>query len=195
MTGAPSAAARTLPGGYQQFPGTPTMGQLGAFDALNKLALNKGAITSGKIRDVWTTPANQSDLPTLLTALSSLQTSLAGSLVGNCSNETNLAPPKYSACTPPPPPPTAHRVYAADWTTVVNEMLSEAYSAEQVVGHFSDVQTIQQKVFESQSGALPAIGNDLQLNGASGNPADFNAQAYFAGGAGSLRRSPVRYRD
>ena len=170
--------SRYLPGGYQQFPGTPTMGQLGAFDALNKLALNKGAITSGTIRDVWTTPANQSDLPTLLTTLSSLQTSLAGSLVGKCSNETNLAPPKYSACTPPA------GIGAADWTTVVNEALSEAYFAEQVVGHFSDVQTIQQKVFESQSGALPAIGNDLQLNGASGNTADFNAQAYFAGGAG-----------
>ena len=39
-------------------------------------------------------------------------------------------------------------------------------------------------MFESQSGALPAIGSDLQLNGASGNPADFSAEAYFAGGAG-----------
>ena len=124
-------------------------------------------------------------MPTLLTTLSSLQTKLAGPLVGNCSNETGLAPPTYSACTPPPPPPNgANGFTAADWTAVVNEMLSEAYSAEQVVGHFSDVQTIQQKVFESQSGALPAIGSDLQLNGASGNPADFNAQAYFAGGAG-----------
>jgi hypothetical protein len=169
--------SRYLPDGYPAFP---TAKQQAAFGALNKLALSNGAITSGVIRDVWTS-GNQSDPSTLSTTLSNLQTSLAGSLVGNCGSETNLAPPTYASCVPP----SGSRGFtAADWTVVVNEMLSEAYSAEQVLDHFSAVQTIQRSVFESQSGTLPAIGNDLQLAGAAGNTATFNLQSLFAGSTG-----------
>jgi hypothetical protein len=36
-------------------------------------------------------------------------------------------------------------------------------------------------VFESESGAMPAIGADLQLDAASGTPTDFDLQSFFAG--------------
>ena len=58
---------RYLPDGYQPFlteTGQPDTGKQNAFDTLNALALQKGAITSGKIRDVWTA-ANPPDKTTL----------------------------------------------------------------------------------------------------------------------------------
>jgi hypothetical protein len=173
---------RYLPGGYPDFPSRPCSagvtgpcGQQAAFGDLNDLALRKGAITSGHIRDVWT--MNTPDP----TTLSTLQNNLAGSLVGNCSNETNLSPPTYASCVPPS---ASSKYDASEWTAVVNEMLSEAYSAEQVVDQFNDLNTIRQAVFESESGSLPAIANDLQLAGAAGNTADFNLQGFFAGATG-----------
>ena len=115
------------------------------------------------------------------TTLATLQTNLAGPLVGNCSNETNLAPPTYATCDPPAASSTYN---ASDWTAVVNEMLSEAYDAEQVVDQFNDLNTIRQRIFESESGTLPAIANELQLAGAAGNTASFNLQGFFGGASG-----------
>ena len=171
---------RYLPGGYPAFPGagaTPGQdtGEAAAFDALNKLALNTGAITSGTIRGVWTTPTQS---PPDTTTLSDLQTDLASQTVANCTGETRFAPPTYASCVPPT------GISATDWTPVVNEVLSEAYDAEQVIDHFGDVETMRQGLFESETGSLPAIAADLQLNGAAGNPATFNLQGFFAGATG-----------
>ena len=153
---------RYLPEGYPGFPGTSTTGQQGAFNKLNDFALQKGAITSGKIRDVWT---GEPDFTTLATTLATLQTNLAGSLVGNCSNETRLAPPTYASCALPDDM-SGFTFTAGEWTAVVNEMISEAYYAGQVVGHFDELETIRQGVFESAAG----------------------------GAAGDRRRSPARRR-
>jgi hypothetical protein len=168
---------RYLPGGYPDFPGTPTTGQQGAFNKLNEVALNAKAITSGKIRDVWTV---ETVPDSLATTLATLQANLAGSLVGNCSNETSLAPPIYASCALPDDM-SGYTFTAADWKAVVNELLSEAYMAQQVVGHFGDLETIRQRVFEGQDGEMAAIGADLQLAAAAGNTTDFDLQSFFAG--------------
>ena len=174
---------RYLPDGYPAFPGastasgTPDTGQQAAFNALNALALQSGAITSGKIRDVWT-GENRPDPTT--PPFSTILPNLAGPSVGNCPSAgvTNLAPPTYASCIPP----TGTTGFtAAEWTTVVNQMLREAYFAQQVVGHFGDLETIRQSVFESESGSMPAIATDLQLAGAAGNTTEFDLQSFFGG--------------
>ena len=158
------------------YPAFSTPGRQAAFTALNALALQKRVITSGVIRDVWTTPTQS---PPALTTLSDLQTNLA--TAAGCTNETQFAPPTYGACVLPA---GSSGFTADDWTWVVNEVLGEAYDVEQVIGHFGDVETMRQGLFESESGALPAIAADLQLNGAAGNAASFNLQGFFAGATG-----------
>ena len=172
---------RYLPEGYQPFltdTGQPDTGKQNAFDALNALALQKGAITAGKLRDVWT-GATAPDR----TTLSELRDDLVKENVGNCpaGNQTTDAPPVYSACLPP----SGSTGYDADdWTAAVNEVLKEIYFAGQVLAHFNDVDTIRRGVFESETGALPAIGSDLQLAGAAGNTTSFDMQNFFAGTTG-----------
>jgi hypothetical protein len=158
---------RYLPEGYPAFPNA---GQTAAFNTLNN------SYPSGDIRGVWT-GVTVPDATTLQT----LQTNLAGHLLGNCdpNSQTKLEPPTYGSCTPPA---GNNPFTAADWTAVVNELLSEAYFAEQVVGHFGDLRTIAQGLFDSESGSLPAIANDLQ--GAAGNSASFDVQGLFAGSVG-----------
>ena len=168
---------RYLPGGYPDFPGTPTSGQQGAFNKLNDLALAKKAITTGKIRDLWT-GENAPDQNT--PPFSTILTNLAGSDVGNCTGETILAPPTYASCALPADM-TGYSFTAAEWTAVVNELLSEAYLAQQVVAHFGDLETIRQQVFEGQDGEMAAIGADLQLAAAAGNTTQFDLQSFFAG--------------
>ena len=169
---------RYLPGGYAAFP---TAGQQAAFAALNTQAAAKGAITGvTQIRQVWTT-GGEADPTTLIPTLSTLQSNLASPAVGNCSNETDLAPPTYGSCVPPA---GSSGFTAADWTAVVNEQLGETYSAQQVLDHFTDLRTIREGLFESQSGALPAIGNDLQLAGAAGTTANYDLQSMYAGAMG-----------
>jgi hypothetical protein len=168
---------RYLDNGYQAFPGTATTGQQGAFNKLNDLALARKAITAGKIRDLWT-GENRPD--PAIPPFSTILTNLAGPDVGNCSGETILAPPTYASCALPADM-TGYSFTAADWTAVVNELLREAYLAQEVVGHFDDLETIRQNVFEGQDGEMAAIGADLQLAAAAGNTTDFNLQSFFAG--------------
>ena len=183
-------------GGWERYlaEGYPSMCAAGqdscptqdAFDALNKLALAKGAIASGKIRDVWT-EENAPDPATLAATLVTLQTNLAGPTVGNCpaDGETNLAPPTYAACTPPAPPAGGTNTFgAAEWTTVVNEMLREAFFAEKVADHFADMKSMRQQLFISETPVLPAIKDDLQVAAADGNTATFNLQSFYAGTTG-----------
>ena len=171
---------RYMADGYPDFPGTATTGRKGAFAALNALALATRAITSGStIRDAWTmetVPAG------LASTLATLQVHLASSLVGNCTDQTKFAPPTYASCAlPAPADMTGYSFTAEEWTAVVNELISEAYFAEQVIDHFGDLETIRQSVFEFANGAMPAIGADLQLDAGSGTPTDFNLQSFFAG--------------
>ena len=168
---------RYLDNGYQAFPGTATTGQQGAFNKLNALALEKKAITTGKVRDVWT-GENRPDPTT--PPFSTILTNLAGPDVGNCSGETILAPPTYASCALPADM-SGYSFTAGEWTAVVNELLREAYLAQQVVGHFDDLETMRQNLFEGQDGEMAAIGADLQLAAAAGNTTDFDLQSFFAG--------------
>jgi hypothetical protein len=168
---------RYLAGGYASFPGASTIpgadtGQAAAFDALNK------RYPSGDIRGVWTGET----LPDT-TTLQTLQTNLAGPLLGNCdpNSQTQLAPPTYGSCTPPS---GSTAFSAGDWKAVVNELLAESYFAEQVLEHFGDLETIRKDVFASEQGSLPAIAGDLQLAGGAGNTTNFNLNGTFAAAAG-----------
>jgi hypothetical protein len=169
---------RYLAEGYPDFPSrqcpagvTGPCGQQGAYNALNGLA-----VPSGTVRGVWTA-VTAPDAGTL----STLQTDLPKPIVGNCPTQTRLEPPAYAACIPPANSTT---FTADEWTAVVNQLLSEAYYAEQVVDHFGDVETMRKGLFESQDGALPAIGAELQLAGADGNTTQFDFQSFFAGTSG-----------
>ena len=92
-----------------------------------------------------------------------------------------FAPPTYGACVLPA---GTSGFTADDWTRVVNEVLGEAYAAGQVIGHFGDVETMRQGLFESESGALPAMRPTCSSTGAAGNTATFNLQSMFAGATG-----------
>ena len=163
---------RYLADGYPAFAAP---GEANAYAALTALAKTTRSIprTAASIRDVWTQPT-----PPDTTTLSNLQTNLASATVANCTNQTQFAPPTYASCVPPA------GITAADWTTVVNEVLGEAYDAQQVIEHFGDVETMRAGLFESESGSLPAIASDLQINGAAGTTTTFDLQGFFAGTAG-----------
>ena len=118
--------------------------------------------------------------------LGQLQSDLAAASVGNCSGPGPANPPSYQACTPP----AGSTGFTADeWKTVVNELLSEAYFAQQVVGFFSDLKTIRDDLFLQQNADLPAIGGDLGLQAAASSTAQYSpAQAFSVafGIAGSI---------
>jgi hypothetical protein len=172
---------RYLADGYPAFPGAATppaqdSGQAAAYDALNvayRAALNR----TGTIRDVWTLENAPSSgfSDTLLP-------NLAGPTIGNCSsangNQTSLAPPRYRSCTPPQ---GSTGFSQGDWTTVVNEILAEAFAADQVVGFFGDLKTMRDDLFLQESAELPAIGSDLGLQAAAGTSAPFNALGFASG--------------
>ena len=163
---------RYLDQGYPTTPGGKGL-------ALAQLDAQARGITAGAahIRDVWTT-ANRPDM----TVLTPLTTNLPAAAVGNCGNQgpVSFAPPVYASCVPPAGVNTAGFT-AADWTAAVNEMLREAYDAQQAVAYFDQLDQIRSSVFESESGSLPAIGADLGLAGAAGNSTSFNLQSFFAG--------------
>ena len=158
---------RYLPEGYPAFP-TPE--RQAAFTALNTLALQKRAITSGTIRGVWTQPT-----PPDATTLSKLQTDLAAA--ANCTNETQFAPPTYASA-------PAGRHCRGRLDTDGQRGPQRGIDAEQVIDHFGDVDTMRKGLFESESLSLPAIASDLKLNGAAGNTTTFDFQSFFAGTAG-----------
>jgi hypothetical protein len=183
---------RYLPEGYPDFPGTATApgqntGQAAAYDRLSALAESQGLLngvtpTGSKpaIRDAWA-GKNQFTPQSLSGLLTGLLSGLPNSLVGNCSNQTVLEPPTYAACTPPA---GSNPFTAADWRDVINQLLREAYLAEQVLDHFGDLEDVRQDVFESEQGTLPAIGDDLELAAAAGNTTDVDMEGYFAGATG-----------
>lgn len=159
---------RYLPdGGYPDFPcaGDGSC-QKAAFAMLNQQA--QGSIPGGgtNLRDVWTGEAPPSQVN--LTNLESLLTR-----IGNCTNVTRSNPTQYQTCSPPP---GSSGFTAADWTTVLNQMFAEVFSAGQVWSHFYDsavgVQANWDHLVADQLARLPTIRDDLALAG----PADTSTE-------------------
>ena len=63
---------------------------------------------------------------------------------------------------------------------MVNEVLAEIYSAQQVLAHFSDLNDLRRDTFIAQGAALPAIGDQLKLAGAAGNQTTFDVREMFS---------------
>ena len=162
---------RYLADGYPVFQG----GQAAAFDALNA-AYRNALRTSDAIRDVWTlenAPASGFS--------NALMANLASSQIGNCLSQSALAPPQYASCTPPQ---NSSGFTQDDWTAVVNEILAEAFGADQVVGFFSDLTSMRDDLFLQESLELPSINADLGLQVAAASTTNFDPQALTAGALG-----------
>ena len=177
---------RYLADGYPAFPTRPCSagvtglcGRQAAYDALNS-AYRTALTRTGAIRDVWT--QENAPNPGFST---DLLTDLESPGIGNCSsaggNQTSLAPPQYTSCTPPP---GSTGFTQDEWTPVVNEILAEAFAADQVVGFFSDLKGMRDDLFLQESAELPAIGGDLGLQAAAGNTAQFNPLTLMSGSLG-----------
>jgi hypothetical protein len=155
-------------GSYPQFSG----GRAAAFAALTAQAKDHGVIPAGdsSVRDVWTAEnaPQSSDLGQLQQGI----LSLAG-----CSGLNPGNPPSYKTCTPPA---GSSGFNADDWTAVVNEVLAEIYSGQQVLAHFSDLNDLRRDTFIAQGAALPAIGDQLKLAGAAGNQTTFDVREMFS---------------
>ena len=194
---------RFLPAGYPAFQGghSGASGYQNAFGAFNTVAAFDGDLTRSQssVRDVWT-QANASsakDLTNLANELTDLQNGILR--FAGCVEPPNPGSPlSYQSCARPsntvlsqagvPTDSTGVPISnfdAIDWTWVVNEVLTEIAMAQAVVEHFTDVETMREGVFESETNALPAIASDLQLSAAAANnPANFSLQNMFAGSSG-----------
>jgi hypothetical protein len=141
---------RYLPQGYPAFSG----GQAAAFTKLTELARAGNVIGPGanSVRDVWT-----GEGPPAASDLAALQQGVLS--IADCSNLLPGEPPRYQSCTVP----AGASFSAADWTAVINEVLAEIFAAGQVNTHFSQLDTMRQRVFIAEDAKLPAIGRDLGL--------------------------------
>ena len=149
--------------GYPDFPGT----QNAAYATANQLPavqpfLEQAGVDT--IRDYWSTENAPS-----ATSLASLQSALASA--AGCSSEQTFAPPQYQSCTPPA---SSTGFNAQDWTTVANELLSEAWAAQQVVTFYGELDAVRQKLFIAEGNELPAIAGKLSLDAAENTPTSFN---------------------
>jgi hypothetical protein len=156
--------------GYPDFEGA----QQNAYTAANGLQaieaiLQPAGVT--KIRDYWMTAnAPTSD------SLGGLQTTLAAA--AGCSGQQTFAPPKYQSCTPPS---GATGFDAGDWLTVVNQLLSEAWAAQQVVAFYAQLEDIRQTVFTLEGPELDAIAGNLHLTAATDTPTSWSMTGVMAG--------------
>ena len=159
---------RYLPADYPAFSG----GQATAFAKLTELAKagNVIAIGASSVRSMWTgeNAPSQADLTSLQQGVLS---------IAQCSGLQPGLPARYTACTPPP----GAIFSVADWTAVINEVLAEIFAAVQVNAHFSDLDTLRQKLFIAQGAELPAIGGALGLEVAAQTEAEFDEQEMWAG--------------
>jgi hypothetical protein len=119
---------RYLAEGYPDFP---TAGQRAAFAALNNQAGDSIPGGGSNVRDVW-----QGEDPPAQQDLTSLRTLVLN--VGNCSNQQQGLPPQYASCTPPQ---SSSGFTAAEWTSMLNEVIAEIFWAQQVWSHFYDPAT------------------------------------------------------
>ena len=154
---------RYLPEGYPAFA---TDGQTSAFAALTTLAVNERVIPddSTSVRDAWTGEFGPDQ-----SSLTALQQGLAS--IANCSGAQSGNPPRYQTCTPPP---GSSGFTAADWTTVVNEMLSESYAVGQVAALFGQLQGMRGSLFLTQGAQLPDLEQDLELPAAAASRPAFD---------------------
>jgi FG-GAP-like repeat len=193
---------RYLSGGYPAFQGghSGASGYQNGFDAFNKVAAFDGDLTKSQssVRDVWTqaNASSAADLTNLQQDLTNLQNGILR--FAGCVEPPNPGSPlSYQSCARPSNAVLSqagvqtdstgvpiNNFDAVDWTWVVNEVLAEIAMAQAVVEHFVDVNTMREGVFESETNALPAIGNDLQLAGAANNTTSFSFQNMFAGASG-----------
>lgn len=152
-----------LPSGYPAFVGVQQSAYAAAsqLPAVEALLAPAGAAT---IRDFWTAENAPS-----AESLAGLQSTLANA--AGCSGEQAFAPPQYQSCTPPS---GSTAFTAGDWKTVINELLSEAWDAQQVVGFYGELDTIRQTLFIAESAELPAIAGKLNLDAATNTSTSFN---------------------
>jgi hypothetical protein len=162
---------RYLPDAPNGYPDFPTAGEQAAFAALSTQAKTHGVIPLGaaSVRDVW--DQENAPAPSDLSLLQQGVLSLAG-----CSGQNPGNPPSFASCTPPA---GSSGFTAADWTAVINDVLSEIFSAQQVVAFFTQVDQMRQRIFIATGQQLPAIDNQLQLAAAAGNTASFDLGALF----------------
>jgi hypothetical protein len=98
-----------------------------------------------------------------------------------CSGEqTSLPYPQYATCTPP----GGSDFSAMTWTTVVNEVLHEAWDAQQVVAFYAELGKNSQKLFIAEGAELPAIAGKLNVAQATGTPTTWNVAGITSGALG-----------
>ena len=173
-------------GGWERYldegyPAFATAAQNDAFGVLNSQAKAQGVITGTQqsVRDVWASENAPAD------TWPGLQTDLLA--IGNCSGQTSLRPPQYATCTPPvssPSPAYSGDEWAGAWTAVINELMVENDDALKAVAFFAELKGMRDDLFLQENAELPAIGGDLGLQAAAGSTAQFDMQAYMAGGLG-----------
>jgi hypothetical protein len=166
---------RYLPDGFAPFPGN----QQAAYAELTKQAKAESPVVSGtvtELRQVWTGEAAPSASD--LTSLQVGQDSLAA--IANCTGSVPGNPPRYQSCTPPAG--TSGQFSAADWLAVVNEMLAEITSAQEVLDFFAQLGDLRTNLFIAQNAELPAIGSVLGVSLSNETPTTpVNMQSLFAG--------------
>ena len=164
---------RYLADGYPAFSSQGAQNEQNAFAALNALAIQQGLIPSGTLRDVWAgeNPPQPGDLTRLVESLPGIAN--CGTPAGN--------PPQVASCTPPA---GSTGFTGAQWTAVVNQMLAESDAAGEVLAFFSDLHGMRDDLFLQENAELPAIGDDLGLQAAAGNTAQFNPLALMSGSLG-----------
>ena len=172
--GSSAGWASYLPYGYADFTG----GQKAAFDAVNQLAHAQGLITLAQdtVRAVWASasPPGQDDLR-------KLHDGLVSPSLGACVNPIpGAVPPQYQSCTPPP----GATFSAADWTSVLNEIFAEIYWAGGVMSHFYDpnngLAMNWQNLFTEQLAQLPAIANQLNMEGAENVRTEYDPKEWLS---------------
>ena len=138
-----------LPDGYPSFSGE----QATAYSTINTMATTRGLVLpGGTVRGVWS-----GETPPTDDQLSFLESGLAA--IGNCPSQPVIfEPPTYNNCQPP----TGSGIDQSDWQTVVNELLAEAYDAQQVDDFFSLLDGVRQNLFVGETAALPAINTQVQ---------------------------------
>ena len=151
------------PSGYPAFGGTQQTAYATA-NALPAVQAFLAPVGVTQIRQFWATENAPS-----AGSLAGLQSTLASA--AGCSGEQTFAPPQYQSCTPPA---GSTGFSAGDWKTVVNELLSEAWNAQQVVAFYAELDNIRQNLFIDEGAELPAIAGKLNLAAATNTPTSFN---------------------
>ena len=162
-----------LPSGYPAFTGA----QQSAYMSASQLPAVQAQLASANvttIRDYL-----QTENQPAAASLASLQSVLASA--AGCSGEQTFAPPQYQSCTPPA---GSTGFSAGDWKAVVNELLSEAWNAQQVVAFYAELDNIRQNLFIAQGAELPAIAGKLNLSAATNTPTSFNMTGPFSAALG-----------